>query len=88
MYAFGFYALSNILLFCTTSVNYIYFRVVSSIAAMTQQQEEKKMINGTIINTTTIPIPVWCEKCHQEIEEEAIIVGDKPYHYKCSGIEL
>lgn len=45
-------------------------------------------IDGTIINIREWEIPIFCEKCGLEIEEEAIAKDDKPYHYRCSGIEL
>jgi len=48
----------------------------------------KKMMDGEIIDTTQIEVPVWCTNCGEECQEEAIIKGGRPYHYNCSGIEL
>lgn len=53
--------------------------------------EFNEFVDGEIINTTLPPFdqtPVWCAKCGLECETEAIIKDGKPYHYRCSGIEL
>lgn len=45
-------------------------------------------VNGSVIDVTNLPMLVVCGFCNHEIEQEAIIINCRPYHYACSGIEL
>jgi hypothetical protein len=47
-----------------------------------------KELDGAIIDVSVLTMLVVCEKCTQEIEQEAIIKNGRPFHYTCSGIEL
>jgi len=45
-----------------------------------------EMLDGTLLDVSSEFHT--CEKCGYEIEEEAIVVDGKLYHYNCSKIEV